>query len=259
MKNWVLFLMLAIVSMATLADNHEFTGGIGENEPFNLQVQMCSLNEGVTQQDYDQMISDYFDWSEKHEVEVTFVRQVPLFTHANAANPYPYDFIEFLATDHVNAGRGWDKWLSTPDGMELNERWQELAHCDVKMANAVMLWADVDKMNTDSERTVVWNWCDRKPGVTWDQLNLKHEDMLQNGSEDRTNIAWALFFPHFGGAHAPAEFAHLVIYSDIESTMRDTVLFTEGGWRTQEEYLSSYASCQGRYVSAETIMRRPND
>ena len=259
MKVKILLLTMAFISISTSAVNHEFTGGIEENEPFNLQVQMCSLNEGVTQEDYDQMISDYFAWSEKHDVEVTFVRQVPLFAHANADNPYPYDFIEFLATDHVNAGKGWDKWLTTPDGIELNKRWQELAHCDVKMANAFMLSADVDKMNTDSDRAVVWNWCDRKPGVTWDQLNLKHEDMLKNRSEDRANIAWALFFPHFGGAHAPAEFAHLVIYPDVESTMLDTALFTEGGWRTQEEYLASYASCQGRSVNAETIMRRPGD
>ena len=259
MKVKILLLTMAFISISTSAGNHEFTGGIEENEPFNLQVQMCSLNEGVTQEDYDQMISDYFAWSEKHDVEVTFVRQVPLFAHANADNPYPYDFIEFLATDHVNAGKGWDKWLTTPDGIELNKRWQELAHCDVKMANAFMLSADVDKMNTDSDRAVVWNWCDRKPGVTWDQLNLKHEDMLKNRSEDRANIAWALFFPHFGGAHAPAEFAHLVIYPDVESTMLDTALFTEGGWRTQEEYLASYASCQGRSVNAETIMRRPGD
>ena len=92
MKVKILLLTMAFISISSIADNHEFTGGIEENEPFNLQVQMCSLNEGVTQEDYDQMISDYFAWSEKHDVEVTFVRQVPLFTHANADNPYPYDF-----------------------------------------------------------------------------------------------------------------------------------------------------------------------
>ena len=192
MKN-ILIGLSFLFSLSVFAETPEFTGGIEVNEPFNLQVQMCSLKDGVEQKDYDGLIQKYFDWSVKHQTEVTFVRQVPLFTHANANNPNRYDFVEFLATDHVNAGVGWDKWLSTPDGQELNEEWQQLAHCDVKMAQTFMLWADVDQMNSDNERMVVWNWCDRKPGITWDQMNLKHQEMIENRSTDRGNIGWALF------------------------------------------------------------------
>ena len=64
------------------------------------------LLDGVTQKDYDALIKDYFKWSKKHDVEVTFIRQVPLFGHATARNPNPYDFVEFLASDHVTSGRG---------------------------------------------------------------------------------------------------------------------------------------------------------
>ncbi len=35
--------------------------------------------------------------------------------------------------------------------------------------------------------------------------------------------------------------------------------YASGGWRFSEEYRNGYASCQGRYVMAETIMRRPGD
>ena len=71
---------------------------------------MCSLKDGVEQKLYDGLIQKYFDWSVKHQAEVTFVRQVPLFTHSNANNPNSYDFVEFLATDHANTGVGWEKW-----------------------------------------------------------------------------------------------------------------------------------------------------
>jgi len=255
----ILVSCVLLFSVFATADNHQFVGGVEVTEPFNLQVQMCSLNEGVEQKDYDRLIQEYFDWSVKHEVEVTFVRQNPLFTHANANNPNRYDFVEFLATDYANAGIGWDKWLSTPDGQKLNAKWQKLAQCDVKMANTFMLWADVEQMNTDSDRVVVWNWCDRKPGVTWDQMNLKHQDMINSRTTEPENIGWALFFPHFGGAQAPAEFAHIVIYPDAESLMKDASSFAMGGWRAQEDYLNSYATCQGRSVNTETIMRRPGD
>lgn len=255
----LIYCFLLLIPQVVLADDQEFTGGIGLSEPFSMQVQMCALREGVKQADYDELIRDYFDWSVKHEVEVTFVRQVPLFTHDNLSKPNPYDFVEFLATSFETQGKGWDKWLNTPDGQKLNERWQKLAHCDVKMANEFMLWADFEQMNSDNERVVVWNWCDRNPGVTWEQMNLKHRDMLQNRSEDRSNIGWALFFPHFGGANAPSEFAHGIVYPDVESLMNDAGNYASGGWRFSEDYRNAYASCQGRYVMAETIMRRPGD
>ena len=35
--------------------------------------------------------------------------------------------------------------------------------------------------------------------------------------------------------------------------------YASGGWRFSEEYRNAYASCQGRCVMAETIMRRSGD
>ena len=126
------------------ADDHQSDEGADLNAPFNIQVQMCSLHDGVTQKQYDAFLEDYFAWSKKHDVETTFIRQNSLFTHANAYKPTPYDFVEFLTTDHKSAGRGWDKWLTTKDGQKLGQRWSELAECDVKMANAEMIWADME-------------------------------------------------------------------------------------------------------------------
>ena len=123
LKTLALVVTAWVLSPFVKADDHEFVGGIDVNAPFNLQVQMCALLDGVTQEDYDALINDYFKWSKKHDVEVTFIRQVPLFGHATARNPNPYDFVEYLASYHVTSGRGWDKWLTTKDGQKLGERW----------------------------------------------------------------------------------------------------------------------------------------
>ena len=38
--------ILAFNSQTSLADNHLFTGGMDPAAPFNVQVNVCSLNEG---------------------------------------------------------------------------------------------------------------------------------------------------------------------------------------------------------------------
>ena len=248
-----------LLASTTYADNHEFNNGIDVSEPFNLQIQMCALLDGVTEKDYDAFLQDYFVWSKKHDVEVTFIRQKSLFTHANAKNPNLYDFVEFLATDHESSGRGWDKWLTTKDGQKLGQRWSKLAKCDVKMAHAEMIWADVDKMNTDKDRVVTWNWCSRKDGVSWDQLDAKHRSAAALAGDNPGNIGWAAFYPHLGGANAPGEFAHIVIYPNVEALMKSGARHARGGWRGLDDYYTSYANCSGQSAYLETIMYDPGD
>ena len=251
--------LIWLLSPFTHADHHEFVGGIDVDAPFNLQVQMCALAEGVDQKQYDAFLNDYFSWSKKHDVEVTFIRQQSLFTHANAKNPNPYDFIEFLATDHRSAGQGWDKWLTTKDGQKLGETWGKLAQCDVKMAHAKMIWTNVEAMNTDRERVVTWNWCTRKDGVSWDQLNAKHDTVAATAGDNPSNIGWLAFFPHLGGANAPGEFAHIVVYPDVAALMKSSARHAKGGWRLLDDYYTSYANCHGESASLETIMYQPGD
>ena len=47
----------------THADNHGLNEGADSNAPFNIQVQLCSLLDGVTQKQYDAFLDDYFVWS----------------------------------------------------------------------------------------------------------------------------------------------------------------------------------------------------
>ena len=82
---------------------------------------------------YNAMNKDYINWSKENDVEVTFVRQTPLFSHADFNQSPGYDFIELLASSFEGSGKGWDKWLGTKNGQKLNKKWNELATCHVKM------------------------------------------------------------------------------------------------------------------------------
>ena len=259
----VLSLYLCVIasfcSATALADNQEFTGGLNPDGAINLQAQLCKLNSGKTMAQYDKMINDYFKWSVKHDAEVTFVRQIPLFTHSNSDNPWGYDFVEFLVSSHSDSGKAWDKWLTTPDGQKLNATWQSLAKCDVKMGSVFFQYADVEALNNDRDRIVTWDWCTRKEGVSADQLIAKHDALAEEFSGSLGEIGWAVYYPQVGGANLPGDYAHITIYPDVEGLMKRQQWHSEGGWRAVSDYYASYADCTGNSANIETIMRVPGD
>ena len=73
--------LLAFSSQTSLADDHMFTGGMDPAAPFNVQVNVCSLNEGKSLAQYDRMIEKYFAWAKANGVETTFVRTRTIIIH----------------------------------------------------------------------------------------------------------------------------------------------------------------------------------
>ena len=181
---WLAVMLLAVfANPAAQADDH-MIDNINVQQPFNIQANLCKLNAGVDLDDYQEMIDDYFEWAKENDVDPVFVRQFPLFSHQNLSRPWPYDFVEFLVSDYQRWGKAWDLWLTSQDGMALNERWQSLAMCHVKQAHAFMLYADQEQMATDDERYVTWNWCTRKEGVTFEEISAKHAEYAMDMQED---------------------------------------------------------------------------
>ena len=104
MKNYlstfIIFVFTIVLGTNVYADGHENP----LNEAFNLQVQLCKLKDGATMDQYNAMNKDYINWSKENDVEVTFVRQTPLFSHADFNQSPGYDFIEILASSFEGSG-----------------------------------------------------------------------------------------------------------------------------------------------------------
>jgi hypothetical protein len=253
---WRILMALPILTSSfVLADDH-MLNGMNVQQPFNLQANLCKLNPGVSLEDYHAMVEDYLAWAETNDVDPVFVRQFPLFSHQTLQRPWPYDFVEFLASDYERWGKSWDLWLTSKSGMALNERWQELAVCDVKQAHSQVLYANREALESDDERYVTWNWC--TPKVGFEQLSQKHAQYVAELTNNpRGMIGWAVVFPHTGAANMPGEFAHLAVYPDMESFMTRRKSEATGGWRGQREYEQNYADCTGEQLNIETVLHRP--
>ena len=245
--------LILISSNLAFADAHE-GGQPKAGDVINMQVNLCNLNDGFTIEDYNKMNREYFKWSKTNDVEVTFVRQAPVFTHNSPNNPDQYEFMDLLFTDYETSGRAWDKWLGTKSGQKLNSKWQEIATCDVKFM-AMYLWhVDAEVIDNDDERVVAWDYCTPLENTTPDQMNDFHAKLAENW--DFKQSAWAVAFPTAGLGQVEG-FFHVNAYKDFETYQsHQKALYAEGGWRTYYDYQNTIASCSGDSVYQETVMNR---
>lgn len=250
---------LALFSSLSSADDHAtFTGGMDPQAPMNVQTQLCTLKPGKTMAQYNRLNDKYIAWSKKNGVETTFVRSMPFITHRNPNNRSKTEFVEFLVSDHATSGKAWDLWLSTPEGQKLNEEWQSIAQCDMKMATLNTQWANVDALNSDDSRFAMWNWCTRKEGVSVGSLIAKHAAIAKDYPDGVSNIGWFTYMPILGGANAPGTFANIIVFPDMAGLMAHKQWLSEGGWKVRYDYYN-YVDCAGDYVMTEEVLHRPGE
>ena len=249
-------LLLSLPISSLNAAHHELGNGVQSNAPFSIQAQMCKLNDGVTIAQYDKLIAKYIKWSKKNDVETFFARQTPLFTHDTFNISSKYDFVEFLAAPFEKQGKGWDLWLGTKEGQKLNEEWQSLATCNVKMGAANFVYANEEELNTGDVRYAQWNWCSIRDGKSAEEVMAFHKNVGDSMDGNTEAMGWLTFVPQLGGAHVP-EFAHVILYPSVQSVMKNSKRLAEGGWKRLREYETEYANCSGSMLMIENVMNRP--
>tara|TARA_B100000927_G_scaffold265104_1_gene237640 strand:- start:225 stop:1019 length:795 start_codon:yes stop_codon:yes gene_type:complete len=223
----------------------------------NVQVNVCKLNEGVSIEEYNKVTEDYIKWSKRNNVETFYARHFPLFSHGNTNNPLTYDFLELLGSTHEISGEAWDLWLNTKDGQKLNARWQAAANCYPKMATGVNLYSNEEALEKADERVVKWNWCSLNDNISAEEIMMEHAEMAKNfEGNDLGIIGWAALIPRLGGANAPGDFAHILVFSDNKSSMKHQKSIAEGGWRDYRDYEKQYASCRGEELYDVQILNR---
>ena len=258
MKKIILLSALGLVLSITgntYADDDNLGGGVSSNAPFAINAQICKLNDGKTMEDYHSLNDKFYKWTKKHDVELTVVSHVPFYSHGNFNNPTKYDFIEFLIGPNV--GKTWDKWLSKKDSEKLRNEWAEVATCYVKAASGNFLYANEDELNKRDLRYAEWNWCNVHEGKKAEDLIIEHNRIANNLSKNPNGIiGWLTFVPHLGGANLPT-FAHIVLYPDVDSVMKNKMAERSGAWKDRRDYETEFAQCNGSSLMQEEILYRP--
>lgn len=251
-------LTLLLISAPVFADDHgsKKVAGLDLSQGNSLQMQLCSLQPGKSMKAYEKSFDDYVEWSKEEGVETFALRLTPMFVTQPADQP-GYEWIEFLAAPFEVSGAGWDKWLGTESGQALNDNWQDTADCRVSINPIFTHFAD-ETITSKDTRIVTLDWCTRLPGVTYDQLNDKHDNMLANRSPESPVSAWSIMYTGFGMRNAPGEFMHMLSFADnaaLNAYMNHRA--NNEGWRQREAYQTSYASCTGQNVYFAEVLNRP--
>jgi hypothetical protein len=232
--------------------------GLNLEQANSLQMQLCSLKPGKSMANYSKVVDSYIKWSKENDVEVFVLRAMPMFVSQPPNANMGFDFLEMLMGPYDVSGRGWTKWLTSEEGQKLNAQWQDAADCRVVLNPAVMQVIDQTALNARDDRVMVMNWCTRKDGVTWDQLEAKHQQVAAGWTADSPLKAWGVMYPSLGMRDAPGEFANILSFEDANGLMAwQNNLANNGGWRMREDYMTSYASCSGDNVYYAEVLNRP--
>tara|TARA_B100000767_G_scaffold7367_1_gene7285 strand:- start:607 stop:1380 length:774 start_codon:yes stop_codon:yes gene_type:complete len=253
--NKLIYVLLAFfITQMAFADHHGSEPSTAE--PFSVQVNLCTLKQSKNMRNYDKVFNAYVDWAQENNVDLFNARQTPLFTHADATNPLGYEFFDLLAGPFARQGKGWDLWMTTPEGQKLAAKWNEVADCNVRFGTGTVMFSKPE-METDNDRIISWNWCTVNEGVKVEQVMAAHAQAAASIADEAPMIGWVTLVPTVGAANIPGDFAHLVAYPDMESYMRMREYNAKGGWKNMRDY-SALATCAGEAVNAETVIHRPS-
>lgn len=262
MLRTILFLIPLLTGLHVFASESgaKEVAGLDLNRANALQMQLCSLKPGKKMRDYESSFDDYIAWSKAEGVETYSLRLTPMFVTQPANSP-GYEWIELLVTSFENSGEAWDKWLKTDEGAKLNENWQSIADCRVSVNPVYTMHYDNEfAISEENTRIITMDWCSRLPGVTYDQLEDKHQDMLANRIPGSSVSAWSIVYNGLGMRDAPGEYMHMLSFSDNAALQAYLNNYSNGeGWRNRVAYETSYAACSGQNVYFAEVLNRPGN
>lgn len=253
----ILVILGGLIGSMALSAEPSYSG-IALNQANAMQMQLCTLKPGKTMANYDRVVNGYIEWSKENDVEVFFIRAMPLFMSANPGGGPQFDFMELLVSPYDVSADGWTKWLGTEDGQKLNDQWQDTADCRVAMNSGRIHVIDQEALANTDERVMTFNWCSRHEGVSVDQLRAKHQQMASEWTTASPVKAWLTMVPGLGGRNTPGDFAHILSFDSINSLMAwQNIQANEQGWRQRVDYEASYAHCTGENAYYGQVLNRP--
>ena len=256
----LLFALSMFLSGYNLANDQGVSkvAGLDLNQANALQMQLCSLKPGKKMKDYEANFDDYIEWSKANGVETFSLRLTPMFVTQPSNGP-SFEWIEFLASPFAISGDAWDKWLTTEEGQTLNANWQSIADCRVTINPVATLYYD-ETITEQDTRIISMNWCSRLPGVSYDEVQARHQNILANRTPDSPVAAWSIVYNGLGMRNAPGEYMHMLSFANNASLQAYMNNYANNqGWRARVAYETSYASCTGQNVYFAEVLHRPGE
>ena len=260
MMKVTLFVLLAIFGLSgtAAADDHGTTWrGVNLAQNFGVQFEVCALNPGKTMADVARLDNRVkAAWANMNIDDLQLLRLAPMYTGTLPSQPQT-DYINLVMGDISALGAGWDAWMASKEGPKILSDVQKIADCRFKFGRGINKMIDTKALDSTDNRIMTFNWCEPKDGVSYEQIKAKHDSWLADNGESFTAAAWNVIDPRQGAGTRQGMFMHMVSYTSVSQLMaNENWIANGGGWRGIQDYLTSYAQCEGESAwTAEYIIK----
>ena len=250
---------LSILASSFASGQDETYRGMDLDKRFGIQFEVCTLREGKTLAQVEQLNSKFNQILTEIESNGTGLRLTPFYSHGTPQNPSA-DFIDIFVGPIEEFGNTWTAFMASNDGPKVYQQFQKLAKCHNRFAFGTPKMTDVQQMLSTNERVITFNWCSAKEGVTQNQLRAKHDAWLAANKGSFQAAAWSIIEPQQGAGLYHGRFAHMNVFTSLNQMFANEEWIANGGGLAGiDDYYSAYASCDGNssYVGTD-IYRAPN-
>lgn len=238
-----------LLSSNALADDHSPGEGLST---ISIQANICYLRDGKDWRDLEKLDRRFHTWMRENDVERTITRHTPLMFNRIPKRPL---FIDYQVGTHAVAGKAWKLFQTTAEGQAMNDEWQRIADCRIVMNTLYRKYVENELPVEGQQRIVELNWCTKHDDKTWRQISARHTVRDGQAPGGGHAIFWGTMMPQVGAGDLPGDFAHALIYPDMEAYMAKQAWFDlEGGAALYNDYTSSYASCKGPNLFSEKVL-----
>jgi hypothetical protein len=248
---------LGFSTQGALADDGTNTWrGMNLDKNFGLQFEVCALKEGKSLADVVKMDPRLKKAWANMDINLSLLRLTPMFSHGLPGQPSA-DYIDLVMGDIDEFGSAWDKFMASAEGQEILADSGEFGDCRFKFARGTNKMMNAEELDSTDNRIMTMNWCAPKEGVSYEQLKAKHASWLSDNGDDQEVAAWNIVVPAQGAGERQGKFMHLVSYTSMAKLMaNENWIANGGGSAAVNDYLSSYASCDGEDTwAAEYIIK----
>ena len=248
MKNILISALLLIGLSANLAaadDNEKVWRGVNLADNFGVQFEVCELNKGKTIADVARLNARVKAAWSKLGIELSFLRLTPMFTHSMPGDA-KVDYIDLVMGGIDKFGPAWDAWMASSEGPKIMADQAKVADCRLKYGRGINKMVDITALDSTDNRVMTMNWCAPKAGVSYSQIKAKHDSWLAESGDSFTAAAWNIVDPRQGAGARQGHFMHMVSFTSVSALMEnENWIANGGGWVGIQDYLTSYAECEG--------------
>ena len=241
-------------SANTIADEHS-----APTQPdVALSAYFCTLNDGRSMQDLDKAVAAYRALSYANNWNTWALMLTPRFSLLNEPDFYWLNFgtFDYLA----EVGQEYAE-----QGQAVQKAFDKVVTCKQALYGSRLKYPLQDESTLAANTLVQVEWCDRKDGVSMDNMLARHSANAEAAEKNGENGVWNIIWPIAGVGplnvlgEKQRDFAHMLWLPDMAAYMNLVDREVNGGdGYGRRNYLESYAECDGRFVYDVTIQNQPN-